>query len=527
MSRVLAILLVAAAAITAIVVFASGRGEEQKGLEYKVELDNASGLTEGADLRVAGVVVGAIEKLDLEVSTARAIATVSVNRPEFGGLRKDANCTIKPQSLIGEYFMDCEPGVSPTQLGSGGTVPIANTSGTIPPDLVLNVLRKPYREKLGVLVSELGAGFAARGGDVNETIRRAIPALRETDGVLKILADERQTLRQLTRDADTVVGSLDGNKDDVARFVSEAKDTAEISARRRTELAGTIRRLPSFERVLRPTLRDLGVAARRQTPALRNLRVAAPSLTTLLDRLGPFADASVPAVRALGRASTTGTAAVKDARPFVSRLRAVARTAKEPVTNLRFILEHLDDRGNAVEKNPLSPGGAGFTGLEAVLQYFYEQSQAINVFDSRGYVLKLNLLVNECSNYTNGSSALADPERAKRCSSALGPGGKIEPTPTAAQAQQRSVSDVRDDAGDDTGDSAKPDATTPAPAPAPATPASPSTPQGAAPAPKQPGPLPEITLPGIGKVDVPGLTSPSEPRDPQATGNLLDYLLGG
>ncbi len=431
MTRILVTLLLAAAAITGIVVLASGRGAGAGSLEYRVELDNASGLTQGADLRAAGVRVGSIKKLDLEARTARAIATVKVTRPEFGGLRSDARCTIKPQSLIGEYFMDCEPGISIRKLPAGGTVPIERTMGTVPPDLVMNVLRKPQRQKLQVLVAELGAGFAARGGDVNATIQRALPALRETDEVLALLTEERQTLAQLTRDADTVVGRLDGNRADVARFVAEARDTAQISANRRTELAGTIRRLPAFQRILRPTLRDLGVAARRQTPALADLRAAAPSLTTLLNRLGPFADASRPAVRALGRASTTGTTAVEDAGKTVRTLRSVAATAKEPLTNLRFVLEHLDDRSNAVEKNPLSPGGAGFTGLEAILQYFFTQSQAINLFDDRGYVLKINALVNECSAYTNGSTALANPERTKRCSAALGPGGKLEPTPSA------------------------------------------------------------------------------------------------
>lgn len=520
MTRVVAILLLAAAAIVGVVVFTSGGDDKNTGApEYRVFLDNASGLTEGADLRAAGVQIGSIKKLDLQVKTARAIAVVQVDRPEFDGLREDAECTIKPQSLIGEYYMDCDPGTSPRKLPVGGEVSIERTSGTIPPDLVMNTLSKPYRQKLQVIISELGAGFAARGGDVNETIRRAIPALRETDKVLKLLGEERQTLTQLTRNADTVVGALDGNKTDVARFVAEARDTAAISANRRTELAGTIRRLPRFQRILRPTLRDLGVAARRQTPALRDLRLAAPSLTTLLNRLGPFADASVPAVQALGRASVTGTTAVKDARGTVQRLRRVARAAKEPLTNLRYVLEHVDNRKNAVEKNPLSPGGAGFTGLEAVMQYFFTQSQAINIFDDRGYVLKLNALVNECNNFTNGSTALRDPERTKRCSAALGPGGRIEPTPGAAAS--RSAKQPAD-AGKGSATPATSDqASTPSTeSSGTAVPQAPAAATGAA-------ALPSIDLPGIGKVQVPGITTPGAPRTPAASADLLDYLLGG
>ncbi len=522
MTRILALLLVVAAAIVGIVVLTSGDGSDDASRtanEYRVELDNASGLTEGADFRAAGVTVGSINRLDLDAKTARAIAVIDVTRPEFATLTKDTTCTIKPQSLIGEYFMDCQPGKG-AKLADGGMIPIENTAGTIPPDLVNNILRRPYREKLSILLGELGQGFAARGGDVNETIRRAIPALRETDQVLKILADERATLTQLTRDADTVVGRLDGNRTDVARFIKEAGDTAEISARRRDEIAGTIRRLPRFQQILRPTLRDLGIAARRQTPALRDLRAAAPSLTTLLNRLGPFSEASVPAIRSLGSASVVGTKAVTDARGTVRTLRTVATGGQEPITNLRFILEHLNDRSNAVEKNPRSPGGAGFTGLEAVLQYFYVQSQAINIFDDKGYILKLNALVNECSAYTNGNTALDKPERTKRCSAALGNGGKIEREP----AQGANVPDATRSST-----SASPASPAPSLPTLPGVAAKSGSDAAASASPTtadKPGLLPEIDVPGVGKVQVPGLTSPSSQRDPGTTSNLLDYLLG-
>ena len=54
-------------------------------------------------------------------------------------------------------------------------------------------MRRPYRERFTILLSELGAGLAARGPDLNETIRRAVPALRQVDRLLAILAEQRRT----------------------------------------------------------------------------------------------------------------------------------------------------------------------------------------------------------------------------------------------------------------------------------------------------------------------------------------------
>jgi hypothetical protein len=103
------------------------------------------------------------------------------------------------------------------------------------------------------------------------------------------------------------------------------------------------------------------------------------------------------------------------------------------MTNLRFMLEALNSRDYAVEKNPLSPGGNGYTGLEAFLLFPHLQSQAINTFDTRGYILKLNALINECTKYTDAKTAREDPGRTKRCTAALGPNqiGINQPDPSA------------------------------------------------------------------------------------------------
>jgi virulence factor Mce-like protein len=482
---------------------------------YKIVLDNAFGLTSGAEMRVAGVKVGKVTKLDIQRKTARAVVTTEIERTDFGRMHSDATCRVEPQSLIGEYFLNCEPGKAKKILPPGSTLPVSQTSGTIPPDLVLDVMRLPERERLGIILTELGAGLAARGPALNATIRRAIPALNETDKVLRLLAGERRTLRSLTRDADTVLTRVAGNSEGVARFVSTARDTAQASADRQRALAGTIQRLPRFLREARPVLRDLGTAAREQTPALRDLRVSAPSLTTMLQRLGTFTSAAEPAITALGEASVSGRAAVKAAQPTIAALRSVAGAAPEPAANLRIIGQHLDDRSFAIEPNKASPGGKGFTGLEALLQYPFLQSQAVNLYDKRGYMLKLNVLITECSRYTNADGVRSDPARAKRCSAALGNGAPA--LPAATRRRSHKARPRHHHAASKPSTSSTPRAPS-----APSAPASPGTPT----TPSLPGVPPLPHVPSLPTPTVPQL--PPAPKAPSAppVNTLLDYLLG-
>ena len=435
MRRVILVAFILAAAAAGALVSA-GAGGDDGDKRYTVELDNAFGLVEGADVKVAGVRSGKIESFAVDRKTYRALVKVKVSKGGFGDLRSDVFCESRPQSLIGEYFIDCKPGKAAKRLADGDRIPVENTASTISVDLVNNIMRRPYRERFSILLGELGAALAARGEDLNETIRRANPALRETDKVLKILADQRRVIADLTTNADTVVTRLADKRTEVTRFVGEARDTASASAERRVDLRGQLQRFPTFLRELRPTMARLGEAADAQIPALTNLSAAAPQLTEFFDTLGPFSEASRPAFRTLAGASRVGRGAVKVTRPRITELAAFARPLPELTKNLAITLEHLDDRKFAVEKDPRSPGGQGYTGYEAILHYIFRQSQATNIFDGNSYLLKVSAFLDDlCAQYTSAEQA-RDPKR-DRCKAVLGPGrpGIDEPDPSTAAGQ--------------------------------------------------------------------------------------------
>ena len=521
-----AIALVACVAVTWALSTGASDGEDGA-RTYWVELDNAFGLIEGADVKVSGVRAGSIEEMKLDRDDFRALIKVNITQEGFGSLRTDATCETRPQSLIGEYFVDCSPGKARQELDRDATIPVARTKSTVPVDLVNAIMRRPYRERFSILLSELGAGLAARGDDLNQTIRRAVPALRETDKVLALLADQRTTIRDLYRDADTVLKALADNRDDVVRFVREARDTSAASAERETDLRAQFRKLPTFLAELQPTMRLLGQAADRQTPALRALNSEAGRLRRFLDALGPFADASRPAFRSLAAAARTGRPAVTALRPQVRQLGKAVEPLPEASGNLAITLEHLDDPKYAVEKDPRSPrGGSGYTGLEALLRYVFFQGQATNTFDADGHILKVNAFLDSaCAFYWDAARAKTDAN-SERCAAILGPNrpGINQPDPTDTGATRTREAKDGKDARDEAAAPAPTAAPAPAPAPAPA-------------APQQDGGFLDGILDGLIPDDVipPTLRKPLEGVGGAVDGGLgdrsaeplLDYLLGG
>src|SRR5204863_6257434 len=203
-------------------------GHHDTGRVYHVELRNSFGLVKGSDVKIAGVRAGMISGFGLNPAL-NAIVNIKVTRGDIPDLHADASCEVRQQSLIGEYFLKCEPGTAHTPLPSR-TVPLSHTVSTVPVDLVQDVLRLPERQRLRVFIDSLGAGVAGRGDDLNTAVRSAVPALRNTDALLALLDRQNRVLRQLLQDGGTVTKALYDHRRGVTSWVRESGNAAAAAA---------------------------------------------------------------------------------------------------------------------------------------------------------------------------------------------------------------------------------------------------------------------------------------------------------
>ncbi len=419
MRRVLvsaAVLLVIVAFVFIAGGFSSGPGDPT----YKLEFDNAFGLVNDAPFKVAGVPAGKISSIALDQKNFHAVVTVQVTTKGFGAFRSDASCQSRPQSLIGEYFVDCQPGQYGKPLKSGATLPASHTFSTIPADLLADIMRLPQRERFSIVINELGAAVAARSEDIQTALRRAVPAIDQTDNLLNLLGNDSKTLQDLTANSDAVVTALANNSTQVQNFIVEAGNAATDTATQSANLKTSLHRFPALLEQLKPTMAKLGAAADANTPVLQNLNAASGQLKTLFTNLAPcssphtgnqcgFADASLPALKSLGQASVTGKQAVQAATPTVAQLNQFSKTTPELAQNLSILLADLDNRDRAVEPDARSPGGKGFTGLEALLQYVFNQEQTINTFGPFGHMLAVDAFASPmCSSYATSATVAAN-----------------------------------------------------------------------------------------------------------------------
>jgi ABC-type transporter Mla subunit MlaD len=428
MKRVLAIACVLVAA-SALVVFGTGADD---GGAYRVRaiFMNAFSVIPGEDVKIAGVKVGKVESLDV-TPDHKAAVVLRIDRPGFDDFRRDAECSIRPQSLIGEKFVECTPtqprpeGAQPPpalqriERGPGKgqyLLPVSQTSKPIDLDLVNNTLRLPYRERLAIILNELGTGVVGRGEDLRQAIRNADPALKETDKVLQILAEQNRVLADLARDGDRILSPLSRDRAQVADFVSRANTTAQATAERSSDLEQNIAKLPAFLRELRPTMQRLGGLADQMTPVLADLHDQAPSIDRFVEQLGPFSKAGTPALRSLGDTADVARPALVKSKPIIEQTGQLAKSAKPVANNLASLTTSLRDTG----------------GIEQLMDWIYYQVAAINGYDEDGHYLRAGLLLNQCSAYSitfaaacSAKFAPTESESSARAASA-GSGGYVD-----------------------------------------------------------------------------------------------------
>jgi hypothetical protein len=231
---------------------------------------------------------------------------------------------------------------------------------------------------------------------------------------------------------------------------------------------------------------------------------------------------------------------VQAATPTVAELNRFSKGVPELGRNLSLILNHLDDPQYAAEADPRSPGGKGYTGLEALLNYVYYQVLSVNIYDSSVHILKVSPFASDCANYADVKRAF-DPSKqvngtlTTQCGASLGPHAagvnfpdttrpdSMAPFGPIPDGQENALS--RHQHGDKA--RAKPHASKPATA---AAPTLPPAKDGGAPKPKSVPTLSDV-IPGA-----PPIVLPSPPASvqqiahtqhtQQAQSKLLDYLLG-
>src|SRR5918999_1338707 len=285
-----------------------------KGYEFRVTFPEVSQLATQSDVRVAGVEIGKVVKVDRAPRGDAVVATLSIDR-KYAPVSCAARAQIRNKTILGQTYVELTTGGrAGCRIADGGMLDQRNVGDLVSLDEILNTLDPYTRQAYRTWQQGVSKAIDGRGDELNDTIGN-LPAFVESGADLfEVLDENRRALGALVKNTGVVFGALTERENQLRRLIensdtvftaiqSEREDWAQVWNIFPTFLAeskATYTRLERFARDTRPLVRDLRPAMDDLRPTLVALRDLSPDLKRLFRNLDPLMEIgkeSLPAQR--------------------------------------------------------------------------------------------------------------------------------------------------------------------------------------------------------------------------------------
>ncbi len=351
---------------------------QPRGYRVHLKLKDAGQLAQQADVRISGVSIGRVTKLESEPETGMTDAEVELRAP-FAPRPVDTKAILRQKSLLGEVYIELTPGSKGAKsIPEGGSLGVAQISEAVRLDQILATFDADTRRAFADWSADQGATFTDSGQALNDAIGELEPFTEQTGRLVAQLEDQQRGVRGLIRGSGQVFGSLAKEPGRLRSTIRSSERAFAATGASREELAGTVRALAPFLRETQATSRRLEQFSGTATPVLDRLLPSARALGPFLRDLPKFAEATrttLEATPALSRAARSGVPAINSVldrsvpvlerlRPYLGELAPVLKYAGAYRAELAGTLGNL----TAATQSTVPSGGVQRHLLRAVAQ---------------------------------------------------------------------------------------------------------------------------------------------------------------
>lgn len=298
---------------------------------------DASPVIEGTEVRAAGVGVGTVESIRLENGKGRVELSV---RESVLPLHTDATLKIRPVSLLGEQYIELDPGDPAKPVLGDQVIDERHTSRAVELQEIINTLDDPTSTALAALVTGLGEGLHGTGADAAAAIKALAPAMNRTAELGTVLDQQNEALTDLVDTVTPVVeaAAADGALD---RLVGSTEQSLSTLAANQRALDTTLAQLPATVAKARRTLSRLAGVSDAATPALKSVRPVTQNLSQISKELRAFAETADPALASLRPVLQRADVLLDKAAPVVRGLKPAAADLTRTADSARPVLDQL------------------------------------------------------------------------------------------------------------------------------------------------------------------------------------------
>lgn len=223
----LIIFLVITGMATLLLALLLSNGNFSKRNEYKAVFADVTGVTKGDDVRIAGVAVGSVKKIEV-LNRDRAIVTfgVDANTP----LTENTNVQIRFRNLVGQRYFSLSQGSdgAKSTLKPGSTIPESRTKGALDLNVLFNGFKPVFQalspKDTNKLAYELIQTVQGEGGNVESLLASTSSLTNTLAGRDQLIADVITNLSQVLDTVGSRDKQLTDTIDTLQQFVTGLKN---------------------------------------------------------------------------------------------------------------------------------------------------------------------------------------------------------------------------------------------------------------------------------------------------------------
>ncbi|MDI6909334.1 MCE family protein [Nocardioides sp.] len=173
--------------------------------DYRAEFVDATGVVKGDDIRIAGVKVGTVSKVEV-VDRTRALVTFDVD--DSASVTQATHAAIRYRNLVGQRYIALTDEIGDSDpLPAGGTIPVSQTS----PALDLTVLFNGFKPLFQALSP----------ADLNQLSYEIVQVFQGEGGTLEGLLAHTASVTSTLASRDQLIGDLIDNLNEVLDHIGD------------------------------------------------------------------------------------------------------------------------------------------------------------------------------------------------------------------------------------------------------------------------------------------------------------------
>jgi len=345
--------------VAVVAILVVGKVNEDNTYTVYAKFDDAGGILNNYNVKIGAVAAGKITDISLDEQD-NAVLKMELEEGAYP-IGAGATAKVRPVNLLGEKYVDLDPGDLSKPMPENSTIPKTRTSVPVELDDAINILDPDTRGALRILINEAGIAMAGHGADFNKTLDELPRALDSAERLVSEIDKENVALEQAVTSGDRVVAAVNSKRDDMGDLVDSAADALATVADRRERLGQTVRSAPAGLNQLRTTLVSLQAASDDLTPTARDLRATAPSLADTLSRAPQFAKDARATLRTAARVAPTLSKLGRQSTPTIKLLRPTSERLATFAGEFQPLVDTLDKDKGLIDFLGFMDGWAGVT----------------------------------------------------------------------------------------------------------------------------------------------------------------------